>query len=108
MKKITSAIIVSALTFGVGHIINLLLGAPLFDTLLQLIYASAIGFCYTAVFYASGSILPCILSHAAVNSTSIFAIEADHAFSMATTVVQTILGVGYGLWLLRRHQKISK
>lgn len=106
--NVTSAIIVSSLTFGVGHIINLLLGAPLFDTLLQLVYASAIGFCYTAVFYASGSILPCILSHAVVNSTSIFAIEADHAFSMATTVVQTILGVGYGLWLLRRHQKISK
>ena len=106
--NVTSAIIVSSLTFGVGHIINLLLGAPLFDTLLQLVYASAIGFCYTAVFYVSGSILPCILSHAVVNSTSIFAIEADPSFSIASTVVQTILGVGYGLWLLRRHQKISK
>ena len=105
---VTSAIIVSSLTFGVGHIINLLLGAPLFDTLLQLIYASAIGFCYTAVFYVSGSILPCVLSHAVVNATSIFAVEPDPSFSIVTTVVQTILGVGYGLWLLHRHPKISK
>lgn len=31
------AIIVSSLTFGMGHIVNLLLGEPLFDTLLQLL-----------------------------------------------------------------------
>ena len=74
----------------------------MFDTLLQLVYASAIGFCYTALFHVSGSILPCILSHAFVNSTSIFAIEPSPAGNIVITIVQTILGVGYGLWLLRK------
>ena len=101
-SNVTAAIIVSSLTFGVGHIINLFLGEPVFDTLLQLVYASAIGFCYTAIFHVSGSILPCILSHTFVNSTSIFAIPPSPAANIVITIAQTVLGVGYGLWLLRR------
>lgn len=104
-SNITAAIIVSSLTFGFGHIVNLLLGEPVFETLLQLVYASAIGFCYTALFHVSGSILPCILSHAFVNSTSIFAIEPSPAANIGITIVQTVLGVGYGLWLLRRSKR---
>ena len=72
------AIIVSSITFGVGHAVNLLLGAPVLDTLLQLVYASAIGFCYTALFFVSGSIIPCIISHAIINSSSVFAVEAGN------------------------------
>lgn len=98
-----AAIIVSSLTFGVGHIVNLLTGEPLLETLLQLVYASAIGFCYTCVFFTSGSILPCILSHALVNSTSIFAREPDTGTQLIVALIQTILGVSYGLWLLRKH-----
>ena len=101
--NVTSAIIVSSLTFGVGHAVNLLLGEPVLDTLLQLVYASAIGFCYTAVFYVSGSILPCILSHAVVNSLSAFAVEPTAEKQIWIAVVQTVLGVGYGLWLLRGY-----
>lgn len=99
---VKSAIIVSSLTFGIGHIVNLLTGTPVFDTLLQLVYATAIGFCYTAVFYAGRSILPCIVSHVFVNATSIFAVEPSQAGSVVIALVQTVLGVGYGLWLLKR------
>lgn len=102
-SNVTAAIIVSSLTFGAGHIINLFLGEPVLDTLLQLVYASAIGFCYTAIFLVSGSILPCILSHAFVNSTSIFAIPPSTSENIVITILQTILGVGYGLWLLRKR-----
>lgn len=109
-ENITSAIIVSSLTFGVGHVVNLLLGAPLLDTALQLVYASAVGFCYTVVFYVSGSILPCILSHAVVNSLSIFAVEPTAQMQVAIALVQTALGLGYGLVLLKKkkHQKIEE
>ena len=99
---VTAAIVVSSLTFGAGHIINLLLGAPLAETLLQLVYASAVGFCYTAVFLAGGSLLPCILSHIFVNSTSIFAAEPTNGQMLLAAILQTLLGIGYGLWLLKR------
>lgn len=96
---LTAAILVSSLTFGAGHIVNLAFGAPLVDTLLQLVYAAAIGFCYTAVFYTTESILSCILSHAFVNATTVFAAEAGGDLLLFSTVVQTVLGISYGIWL---------
>lgn len=104
-SNVKSAIIVSSLTFGVGHAVNLLLGAPLLDTLLQLMYASAIGFCFTALFYVGGSIIPCIISHAFINSTSIFAREPGAEMSIVIAIIQTLLGVSYGLWLLHRNKR---
>ena len=106
MRKggLTAAIAVSSLTFGMGHIVNLLTGAPVFDTLLQLVYASAIGFCFTALFLTTGSILPCILSHAAVNCMSIFALDPSPVGKVVTAAVQTALGICYGLWLLRHKE----
>ncbi|MBQ3132513.1 MAG: CPBP family intramembrane metalloprotease [Clostridia bacterium] len=100
---VKAAVIVSSLTFGFGHIINLLLGAPVFETVLQLIYASAIGFCYTAVFLSCGSIVPCIISHALVNSLSVFAAEPSSWWLVIIAVVQTIVSIVYGIWLLRKN-----
>lgn len=99
------AIIVSSVTFGMGHIINLLMGAPVLDTLLQLVYAAAVGFCYTAIFYVGGSIVPCILSHAVVNSVSVFAVTPTLTVNLVTAAVQTVLGIGYGVWILRHKEE---
>ena len=41
--NVKTAIIVSSITFGMGHIVNLLNGADLVPTLLQVCYALAIG-----------------------------------------------------------------
>jgi len=101
-SNLTSAVIVSSVTFGMGHIVNLFLGEPLAATLLQLLYASAIGFCYTALFCAGGSLLPCILSHAFINATSVFAPEPSLEKQVLFSCVLIVLDVGYGLWLLRR------
>jgi len=105
--NLKTAIIISSLTFGMGHIVNLLFGAPVFDTLLQLVYASAIGFCYTALFLVSGSILPCIASHIFVNATSVFAAEPSATAHILITVIQTVLSTGYGLWLLKHSKGVS-
>ena len=104
-SNVKIAIIVSSLTFGIGHIVNLLLGAPVVDTLLQLVYATAIGFCFTVIFYVSGSIYPCILSHIVVNTTSVFAIEPSIQKHIVITVIQTILSIGYGVWLLKQFNR---
>ena len=103
-SNVKTAIIVSSLTFGVGHAVNLLLGAPVLETLLQLVYASAIGFCFTALFHVSGSIIPCIISHAFINSSSIFAKEPGSEVSIIIALVQTLLAVSYGIWLLHKNK----
>ena len=70
-----SAIIVSSVTFGIGHIINLLNGADLVPTLMQICYAISIGYLFVIIFYKSKSLIPCIITHALVNSLSIFNVE---------------------------------
>lgn len=105
----TAAVIVSSVTFGVGHIVNLLLGAELLSTALQLVEATALGFCFTAIFMVTGSLLPCILAHAFINCTSVFACDPTPAARVATCVIVTAVAVAYGGWLLKRNEvKLSE
>ena len=43
-SNLTAAVIVSSLTFGLGHIINLFIGQDLVETLMQMAFAVAVGF----------------------------------------------------------------
>lgn len=70
--NLNRAIIVTSLTFGIGHIINLFNGAELIPTLLQVLYATSIGYLFVTIFYKSKSLWPCIITHILVNSLSIF------------------------------------
>ncbi len=69
------AILVNSITFGLGHIINLLNGADLISTLMQICYAISIGYLFVIIFYKSKSLIPCIITHSLMNSISIFNIE---------------------------------
>lgn len=73
--NVKSAIIVSSVTFGIGHIVNLLNGADFLPTLMQICYAIAIGYLFVIIFYKSKSLIPCILAHSIFNSLSIFNAE---------------------------------
>ena len=70
--NIKSAIIVSSITFGIGHIVNLFNGADLIPTLLQICYAISLGYLFVTIFYKSKSLIPCIITHSLINSLSIF------------------------------------
>lgn len=102
------AIVVSSLTFGIGHGVNLLLGASVADTLLQLVYATAVGFLFTAVFHVGGSILPCIAAHIFVNATSIFAVEPGLEDRVAMALVQSVVAIAGGFWILRGKRVARK
>ena len=73
--NLRNAIIVSSITFGVGHIVNLLMGAELVSTLLQIAYATSIGYLFVTIFYKSKSLVPCIITHSIMNALSVFNIE---------------------------------
>ncbi len=74
-ENVKRAIVVSAITFGIGHIVNLLNGADIIPTLLQICYATSIGFLFVMIFYKSKSLVPCIITHSLINSLSIFGSE---------------------------------
>ncbi len=75
MKKdnLKWAIIVSSLTFGMGHILNLFNGnSNLLPSLLQVLYATAAGFMFVMIYLKSNSLIPCIIAHGVFNALSVF------------------------------------
>lgn len=97
-SNLKSAIIVSSVTFGIGHIVNLLNGAELISTLMQICYAISIGFLFVIIFYKSKSLLPCIITHCLVNSLSIFNIENTLSTYIAP-VFLTIVPIIYVIYI---------
>lgn len=107
-NSIKSAIIVSSITFGIGHIVNLLNGGDFIPTLLQVFYAIAIGFLFTIMFYKSKSLIPCIIVHAVFNSLSIFGVEnSSMTLDIITAVFLCVVSIGYALWILKKTKTIK-
>lgn len=104
--NVRSAIVVSSLTFGIGHIVNLIngSGADLLSNLLQVMYAVAIGFAFVEVFYRGGSLIPCIVCHSVFNALSTFSNDAlrTPAVEMIIAVILILVAGGYGLWLSKK------
>lgn len=101
-----SAVIVSALTFGIGHIVNLFNGSgkdPA-SSLIQIIFAVLVGFVLVLVFCHGRSLVPCVLFHSANNALKVFAAEGkfDPQTEMVLNLILivVILG-GYLLYLVK-------
>ena len=91
--KPAPAVIVSSLTFGIGHIVNFLTGQAGFETVVQIVFAVSLGFVFTMVCYKSGSLIPCIIAHSLIDVFSLFAGDnaaADRIYVGATIVVSMI------------------
>lgn len=73
--NVKSAIIISSITFGIGHIINLFHGADFISTLMQICSAVSIGYLFAIIFYKSRSLIPCIITHSLLNAFSIFSVS---------------------------------
>lgn len=67
-ENVKRAMIVSALTFGAGHIVNLLNGAEFVSTIMQVCYEVCLGYLFVVIFYKSKFLIPCIVIHGVINS----------------------------------------
>ena len=105
MRKdnVKAAIIVSSVTFGIGHIINLFngSGAGLLPNLLQIVYATSAGFMFVMIYYRSKSLIVCIAAHGIFNALSVFADETDVTIGMQilTALLLTVITGSYALYL---------
>ena len=102
--SVKTAIWVSSVTFGIGHIVNLLNGAALLPTLLQLCYATAAGFLFTVMVYRWGSLWPCIVTHSLLNSLSAVAAPPSQTLRLITAVVLTAVALAYAFWIWKRPE----
>lgn len=103
--NVKSAILISSITFGMGHIVNLLNGAAVVSTLLQICYACAVGFLFTILFYRGKSLLPCIAAHGLINAFSVFSTGASIEFEVFGALFLTAVSLGYAVWMLRRAER---
>lgn len=107
--NIKFAVFISSITFGMGHIVNLLNGKDLIPTLLQICYAAAIGFLFTIIFYKGKSLLPCIITHSFVNSSSVFAVEnSSMKFHIISSAVLCIISLSYAMWILKKTKQFDE
>ena len=100
---VKSAIIISSVSFGIGHIVNLVngSGAELLPTILQVVYAIAIGFAFVMIYYKTKSLLPCILTHSILNSLSVFANEEiiTPQKQIISSILIALIAAGYALYI---------
>ena len=100
---VKTAIIVSSVTFGIGHIVNLVngSGAELLPNLLQVMYAVAIGFAFVMIYCRTKSLMPCIIVHSVFNGLSAFSNEAvmTPGRQIISGVLLAVIASGYALYL---------
>lgn len=102
---IRGAIVISSVTFGIGHLLNLVNGSgmELMANLFQIVGAIAFGFLFVILFYRGGSLLPCIITHSAINILSAFANEAGLATEkrIVSTCIELIIIAVYIIILVK-------
>jgi len=103
-SNVKQAVIISSLTFGLGHIVNLLNGADVLPTLLQICYAVALGFLFVIIFCKGKSLLPCIITHGIINSLSIFSVQGSQSFHIISAVALCVIPIWYAWWVTRHSE----
>lgn len=110
--NVKSAIIVSSVTFGIGHIVNLFNGSgmSLVANLCQIACAVAFGFLFVIIFHRGKTLLPCIVAHSGINALGVFVNEAnvtpENQIIISTVLI--IMAVGYTLILLKTLPQSEK
>ena len=112
-QNLSKAVVISSVTFGIGHIVNLLNGQDLLDTVSQILFAVIVGFALVILFHKGKSLVPCIVFHGIFNTLSV--ITNDEALynalggPVSTAVIlvaaSAVLLGGYSLWNLK-HLKV--
>ena len=112
--NIKSAVVISSVTFGIGHIINLFNGSGmnLVNNLCQIVFAVAGGFLLVTIFYRGGSLLPCIIVHSAINTLGTFANDTNltakmHLLHIGILIVITIVYTMILTKTLPKTQKVN-
>ena len=108
--NLKTAVIVSAVTFGLGHIVNLFNGSgrDLASSVFQIVFAVMVGFVLVLIFHRGGSLIPCIVFHSVNNALGAFEAEGamDPKLQMLLNVALIIVVLGgYLFYLIKAFPK---
>lgn len=102
--NLTRAILISGVTFGIGHIVNLLRGYSLTDQALQLVGAILIGIALAYCMVLTGSILPGVAFHALFNLSGTLTAHSVVGDTITVGVIAIVM-IPYILFLRNRLAK---
>lgn len=108
------AVVISSVTFGIGHFVNLLNGHDLLENILQVIYAVAVGFMLVFIFLRTNSIIPCIAFHGFNNSMTAFTTGnflinkfGEKNAEIIVTSIMLVIVIAYLIYIIRLPKKDS-
>lgn len=114
-KGLVRAALLSSLIFALCHLLNLTLGANLYDTLLQVAVAFLMGLAFTAPLAVTRNIWPLVFIHALYNFVGYLAVGGflnTAATSQSPTLAEAIFQILfplplaiYSFWLLLRTER---
>ena len=101
-KEIFMTSLISSALFGLVHLANLLEGAGVGATLLQVGYSFLIGGMCTIVLLKTGNLLFCILLHAIfdVGGGLLYTVGSGEQWNMPTVAITAVLAVLVTVWMI--------
>jgi hypothetical protein len=106
-KSEKKAIIVSSVLFGICHLMNVLGGASLIQTSVQICFAFAYGVAVALIFIISKSVWPCILLHAFHDFCSFVSCDGSTQVDILLGAIQFIIIIVYIAVLIRKKKTIN-
>ena len=97
---ITRAVVISGVTFAIGHIVNLMRGYSIGDQIVQIVAGIFVGILLALIVALTNNILPCVLWHILFNFSGTI---TNSNLKMETYMVIIVGGICtlYGLYLMK-------
>ena len=71
------SIIIDGLLFGCMHFLNILGGADIVSTIIQVFYATSLGFAFAYMYIKTESLVPCIIAHYLIDAVNLLFLTLD-------------------------------
>lgn len=108
-STLTRAIVISGVTFGLGHVVNLARGMSLTGQVMQVLLGIVLGIVLALIFAVTGTIVPLVVFHALLNISANIT-HTDATLEPVIVAVTLAISAAYAAPLvqtLRRRQQES-
>lgn len=102
------AVVASSVAFGLLHLVNLIGGADLVVTLLQVAYATCMGLMLSTFVCRTDNIIPCVLLHSSLDVAGVFVAEPSVRQSCALCVIYSMVCACYAWYLHATDRPLVK
>ncbi len=103
-KNVKKAVIISSVLFGACHLMNVMGGAGLAETLLQICFAFAYGIVFALIFISGKSIIPCILLHCFHDFCSFISASRSENENIILGAIQFVIITLYILLIIKNNK----